>query len=246
VQGPVASTHIFHFRSLRDAARSLFVDRRRLASVDGLRYCRHVFVGGLRSEGFTIGVVDPRRQMAMCIWEDEADLERFLGESAIGRAWREATDEYCEIRMTPFRSHGTYRGRAPLATLPASRPGEGPVALWTFAHIPPRGLWFFWNGIRGATRRLLASPGLIAGTAGPEHLYRGAMTFTLWEKVDDALSFAYREQPHRQIVDDVREQGRIVDSMFVRMRPYRASGKWPSTSRFGPAFDRLARSLAER
>jgi hypothetical protein len=222
------------------------VERHRLAAVDGLRFCRHVFVGGLRREGFTIGLVDPRRQMAMCIWEDETALERFLGGTAIGRAWCEATDEYCEIRMVPFRSHGTYRGHEPLADLPQSRPADGPIALWTFAQIPPRGLWFFWNGIRGATRRLLASPGLIAGTAGPERLYRGAMTFTLWEKADDALRFAYREEPHRQIVSDVREQGLLVDSMFVRMRPYAAGGEWPSTSRFGGAFRRLAESLRER
>ena len=30
--------------------------------------------------------------------------------SGIGRAWREGTDEYCEVRMTPFRAHGSYRG----------------------------------------------------------------------------------------------------------------------------------------
>jgi hypothetical protein len=243
VQGPVASTHIFRFRSARDAARSLFVERRRLAAVDGLRYCRHVFVGGLRREGFTIGLVDPRRQMAMCLWEDEAALDRFLHGSSIGRAWREAANEYCEIRMTPFRSHGTYCGLDPLSDLPAARPGDGPVALWTFANIPARSLWFFWDGIRGATKKLLSSPGLIAGTAGPERLYRGAMTFTLWETIDDALRFAYREQPHKQIVNDVREEGRLVDSMFIRLRPNAASGRWPSTSRFGPAFERFAQSL---
>ena len=112
---PVASTHVFRFRSPRAAARSLFVARRRLAAIGGLLFCRHVFVGGLHSEGFTIGPVDPRRQMAMCLWQDEAALDRFLRESSIGRGWHEQTDEYCEVRMTPFRSHGTYRGLEPLA-----------------------------------------------------------------------------------------------------------------------------------
>jgi hypothetical protein len=241
---PVASTHVFRFRSPRDAARSLLVERRRLAAIAGMLFCRHVFVGGLHSEGFAIGPVDARRQMAMCLWDDEAALERFLRESSISRSWREQTDEYCEVRMTPLRSHGTYRGHEPLAALAREAPGDGPAALWTFANIPPRGLWFFWSEIRGATTRLLSSSGLIAGTAGPEHLYRGAMTFTIWEKIDQALAFAYREEPHRGIVRDVREQNLLVDSMFIRLRPYAATGNWPARSRFAPRFERFASSLA--
>jgi hypothetical protein len=240
---PVASTHVFRFRSPRDAVRSLFVARRRLAAIGGLLFCRHVFVGGLHNEGFTIGPVDPRRQMAMCLWDDEAALDRFLRESSIGRSWHEQTDEYCEVRMTPFRSHGTYRGLEPLAGLPPEAPRDGPAALWTFANIPPRGLWFFWSEIRGAAAKLLSSPGLAAGTAGPERLYRGAMTFTIWDGIDDALAFAYREQPHRGIVRHVRERKLLVDSMFIRLRPYAATGSWPARSRFAPRFERFASSL---
>ncbi len=140
----------------------------------------------------------------MCLWEDEAALARFKAHSPIARAWRERTDEYCEVLMRPYRTHGSYRGHEPLAGLPAQRPGDGPAVMWTFANIAPRNLWFFWNGIRRATPVLLGSPGLIAGTAGPEHMYRGAMTFTIWERPEAALDFAYRKPPHRQIVKDVR------------------------------------------
>jgi hypothetical protein len=240
---PMASTHLFHFRSPRAAARSLFVDRHGLASTTGLLFHRLVFVGSLRTEGFTFGLVDPRRQMAMCLWDDETSLERFLHDTPTGRAWREQTDEYCEVRMTPFRSHGTYRGLEPLAGLAPEPPGDGPAALWTFANIPPRGLGFFWSEIRGAAARLLTAPGLIAGTAGPEHLYRGAMTFTIWERLDSALGFAYRQEPHRRIVKDVRADRRLIDSMFIRLRPYAATGSWPARSRFASRFERFARAL---
>jgi hypothetical protein len=243
--GPVASTHLFRFRSPRDAARGLLAERRRLAAVPGLRFARQVFVGATRWEGFTIGVVDPRRQIAMCLWDDEAALDRFVRRSAIGRGWRESTDEYCEVRMTPVRAHGAYRRHEPLAGLPPGRAGDGPVALWTFANIAPRSLWFFWSEIRGATAALLDSPGLIAGTAGPERLYRGAMTFTLWQSLDEALRFSYRREPHRGIVREVRERDRLLDSMFIRFEPYAAAGAWPSCSRFGDRFERFAASLAQ-
>jgi hypothetical protein len=240
---PVASTHVLRFRSPRDAARSLARDRRVLARADGLLFHRLVFVGSPRTEGFTIGLVDPRRQLAMCLWRDAEALEAFMERSSISHAWREQTDEYCELRMKPFRAHGTYRGHEPLAGLPTQRAGDGPVAMWTFANIPPRGMWFFWTHIRHATRKLLVTPSLIAGTAGPEHMYRGAMTFTLWDHADAAVAFAYREQPHKGIVNEVRAAARLVDSMFIRFHPDAAAGRWPAYSRFADRFDKLARSL---
>ena len=240
----VASAHVFHFRSFRDAGRSLFRERQRMAGVPGLLFHRLVFVGSPRTEGFTIGVVDPRRQMALCIWEDEAALGRFMRDSPLARRWRAATDEYCEVRMVPFRAHGAYRGMQPLAGLPPARPADEPVALMTFASIAPRHMWFFWRRIVGATRGLLASPGLIAGTAGPEHLYRGAMTFTVWQGIEPALGFAYREQPHKGIVKDVRAGERLRDSMFIRLQPYAAEGRWPARSRFAPGFAGLVSALA--
>jgi hypothetical protein len=243
---PIASTHLFRYRSLRDAARSLMRDRDVLARADGLLFRRLVFVGSPRREGFTIGLVDPRRQMATCLWKDEAALAAFKARSPIARAWREDTAEYCEILLEPFRTHGTYRGHEPLAGLRARRPGEGPAVMWTFANIAPRNLWFFWRGIHRTTPVLLDAPGVIAGTAGPEHMYRGAMTFTIWERPEDALSFAYRESPHGQIVKDVRADSRLVDSMFIRFRPYAASGSWPAYSRFADRFDAFAAQLTQR
>jgi hypothetical protein len=246
LDSPVASTHIFRFRSWRRAARSLLADRHRLGDVAGLRFVRLVFVGGLRSEGFTFGLVDPRRQMAMCVWDDEAALERFMHASPVARSWLDATDEYCEVRLSPFRSHGSYRGEQPLASLPEAGAGEGPVAIWTFAAIPPRSLRFFWGEIRPAARRLLASPGLIAGTAGPERLYTGAMTFTIWQSLHEAVRFAYRRPPHRQIVKRVRDQAVLTDSMFIRFAPYAAEGRWPARSRFAARFELFRASLSDR
>jgi hypothetical protein len=240
----IASTHVFHFRSRADALRSLFADRRRLAQTPGLGFARLVFTGSQPSEGFNIGRVDVRRQMAMCLWNDEAALERFKRDSAIGRSWTGRTDEYCEVRSIPLRAHGSYRGQDPLASLPPAPRPDGPAVLWTFADIAPRNLWFFWSSIVHARRRLVAMPGLIAGTAGPERVYRGAMTFTIWDRLDEALGFAYREPPHKQIVKQTRAQSRLVDSMFIRMQPYAAEGRWPSYSRFAGSFDALVAQLS--
>jgi hypothetical protein len=240
----LASAHVFHYRSPRHAARSLIRDRRRLERAPGLIFHRLVFIGSKRSEGFNIGPVDPRRQLALCLWQNDAALARFKRDSPIARAWRTATDEHCEVRMTPFRAHGSYHGVEPLAGLPPGDPGDAPVAMMTFAAIAPRHMWFFWSNIVHARRALVTSPGLIAGTAGPEHLYRGAMTFTIWERLEAATGFSYREQPHKGIVKEVKARDRLIDSMFIRMRVDAAEGSWPAYSRFAPRFTDLAQALA--
>ena len=241
--GPVTSAHLFTFASARDATRSLARDRAMVSRVPGLRFARIVFVGSRRSEGMNFGWVDQRRQMAMCVWDHDAALDRFRERSPIGRAWREQTVQHCEVRMTPFRTHGTYLGREPLAGLAPRTAPAGPVALMTFANIPVRGLPYFWRGIRRSTGSLLASQGLIAAAAGPERWFRGGMTFTIWESLPDALGFSYRREPHRGIVKSVRERQRLIDSMFFRLQPYAVEGGWLPWSRFAGPFEDFARSM---
>jgi hypothetical protein len=237
--GPIASAHLFTFGSARDAARSLARDRHRVASVPGLRFARVVFVGSRRSECMNPGWIDPRRQLAMCLWDDEAALERFR-DSPLGRTWREQTNQFCEVRAQPFRAHGAYRGAEPLAGLGAQAAPAGPVAFMTFANMPARQLRYFYRGLRPATKVLHASEGLVAAVGGPERLGRGAMTFTLWQSLDEALRFSYRSQPHRGLVKSVHERKRFIDSMFLRLAPYAAEGAWFPWSRFALRFARLA------
>jgi hypothetical protein len=241
--GPVVSAHVFTFTSPRDAARSLVRDRERLARVPGLRFARLVFAGARRWEAMSAGWIDPRRQLAMCVWDEEAALDRFRERSPAGRAWRGQTDQHCEVRMAPFRTHGTYRGLEPLAGLGAQAAPAGPVAMLTFANIPARGLVYFYRGIHRSTASLLASDGLIAAVAGPERLGRGGMTFTIWDSLPQALGFSYGREPHRGIVQSVRENERLIDSMFIRARPYAIEGDWFPWSRFAGRFGDFARSM---
>ena len=241
--GPIVSAHLFTFGSARDAARSLVRDRARIARTPGLRFARLIFVGSRRSESISPGWIDARRQLAMCIWDDAAALDRFRARSPIARAWRDRSEQHCEVRMTPFRTHGTYMGEEPLAGLGARAAPAGPVALMTFANMPARGLPYFYAGLFRATEVLHASDGLIAAAGGPERLGRGGMTFTIWSSLPDALRFSYRRDPHRGLVKSVRERDRFIDSMFLRLRPYAAAGGWFPWSRFAVGFAQFARSM---
>jgi hypothetical protein len=242
-QCPVASAHVFTFRSLRDAARSLARDRRAMTSTPGLRFARVIFVGSRRSEAIAPGWIDPRRQLALCVWDDEAALERFRERSPVGRAWLAQTEQYCEVRTVPLRTHGRYMGAEPLAGLRTRPPADGPVAVMTFANMPARELPHFYSGLFRSLPELHASRGLIAAVGGPERLGRGGMTFTIWDSMPDALGYSYRRDSHRDLVKDVRAGDRFTDSMFLRLRPYAATGSWFSWSRFAGRFEQFARAM---
>jgi hypothetical protein len=241
--GPIASAHVFTFRSLRRAGRSLTRDRERLRLIPGLRFARVIVVGSRRSEAISQGWLEPRRQLAMCVWDDEPSLERFLAGSPIGEAWRGRTRHYGEVRMTPFRSHGTYMGEEPLRGLTPRAAAAGPVAVMTFANMPVRGMWHFYRGLARSTPVLHESPGLIAAAGGPERLGRGGMTFTIWRSLPDALAFSYRREPHRGLVRDIHAGPGFIDSMFLRLAPYAATGTWFPWSRFAPGFEELGRAM---
>ncbi len=70
------------------------------------------------------------------------------------------------------------------------------------------------------------------------------MTFTIWERHEAGAGVRLPgAAAPRQIVKDVRERNRLVDSMFIRLAPYAATGSWPARSRFAPRFERFASSL---
>lgn len=115
--------------------------------------------------------------------------------------------------------------------------------MLTFANIPLRGLVYFYRGIHRSIEPLLQSDGLIAAVGGPERFGQGGMTFTLWDSLPDALGFSYRRDPHRGIVKSVREHQRLIDSMFIRARPYAIEGDWFPWSRLAGRFEDFARSM---
>ncbi len=239
----ITSTHLFKFGSYRDAGRNLYRDRARLSDVPGLRFYSMAFTGSRFTEGMNLGLFEPRRQMAWCTWESEEALDLFMRKSPIARHWLDATDEYCELRAVPYRAYGTFRGTKPFAGLAPGKPGDGPIAIWTFANIPPRNLRRFYTRIKHGTERLLPLPGLIAATAGHQHFLTGAITLTLWRSETDATQFAYHLQPHKQIVKDVKRENLLTDSMFIRQRPFRVEGSWPAYSRFDERFEAFTRSV---
>ncbi len=109
---------------------------------------------------------------------------------------------------------------------PADLP-DAPAAVLTRAELCPQKVLTFWLSLtRVAGADIRETPGLLAGVGMVDRPYFEALTFTVWESRDDAMSFAYKRPAHAGITERNRLE-KIVASFFsAHFYPYRSEGTW--------------------
>ena len=184
----IASFHLISeptFKAPLAMAR-LGTDRLRLPRVDGLRFWRLLGTGRRDDTG---PGADLRRTALFAVWEDESDLERFLGTHPIPRRWAGA-DEAWSVRLRVLGGHGRWRGVDPLDGL---EPGDrsGPIAVITRADVRRTAGRAFGHAAREVDTELHTADGLIDVVGIGEAPVGRLATFSLWESMGAARTFAY-------------------------------------------------------
>jgi heme-degrading monooxygenase HmoA len=221
--GRIASFHLARERPGRapQAMARLGTDRFRLDKVDGLLFWRLLGTG----KGDNTGPgADLRRTALFAVWESERALDAFVSSHAIAARWQ-TVDEAWSVRLRAIGGHGTWRGFDPLVGLePGSR--DGAVAIVTRADVR-RGAWTeFAKAGREVDRELHTAPGLIDVVAIGEAPVGRLATFSLWESMDAARTYAYSMPRHEQVIEQTRRGNWYREEMFARFEPYGSSGSW--------------------
>ncbi len=219
----IASFHLIRERRGRAplAMARLGLDRPRLGRVEGLAFWRLLGTGSGSDTG---PGADPRRTALFAVWESEADLDRFLANHPIAQRWKQA-EELWSVRLRRLGGHGTWRGVDPLDGMEEGD-RSGRVAIITRADVRRKSWRAFGAAGREVDTELHTAEGLIDVVGIGEAPVGRLATFSLWESMAAARTYAYSMPRHQQVIEETRAGDWYAEEMFARFEPYASTGTW--------------------
>jgi hypothetical protein len=228
----IASFHLVEYRK-----RAFSPPKQLAGQVAGLHFWRPLNIGGdfawfrehpSRWSLYRRLKPDFRRWAFYAVWEEEAALEQFLTASETSRVWSETTAEACHFWLRPNHARGAWKGTRLLQSA-GNGHSDGPVAHLVRLDLTLRGTLAMWGF--AAPHLLHHLPGrddLLLGLPLVDRPYMQPVSFTVWRTSESALTFAHRDQDHRDAVARVR---RSQDDLMERystgsFEPYRCDGTW--------------------
>jgi heme-degrading monooxygenase HmoA len=221
--GRVASFHLIREPAWKSplALARLGTDRLRLPRVDGLAFWRLLGTGSGDSTG---GGADLARTAVFAVWNDEADLDRFVTAHPIAERWGRAQEAW-HVRLRGLGGHGRWRGVDPLEGLERGD-RTGAVAIITRADVRRTAWKAFGAASRVVDAELHTAPGLLDVVGVGEAPVGRLATFSLWESLAAARHFAYEMPDHVEVVRRTRDERWYGEELFARFEPYGSQGTW--------------------
>jgi hypothetical protein len=214
----IASVHI---ADVGFPALAVLVKNLRGGDVPGLRYGDVMTVA--RLGGSLLTAPRPTRVGLVAAWEDEAALERFLGEHPLAKrlagGWH--------VRLKPVRASGAWTELPELAGVGEHMDEQEPVAVLTLGRLRLGRVVPFFRTNQPAADLAAANPSVLAMTAlaRPPKV---VATFSLWRTVTAMRDYAYgaADQSHRNAIRAQEARSFHHEATFIRFRPYASSGQW--------------------
>jgi hypothetical protein len=190
------------------------------AAVPGLRYAETMIAAPLASG--RVATARRGRVGLIAAWDDDAALERFLGDHPVATplspGWH--------VRLEPVRAWGAWSGLPDLPAHERAIPDQ-PVAVLTLGRLRLARVRSFLATSARTEREAVAHPALLAATglARPPRL---VATFSLWRSIREMREYAVGTRPgtHLQAIRAHQQRPFHHESAFVRFRPYATHGTW--------------------
>jgi len=163
----------------------------------------------------------PGRVALFAVWRDEAALDRFLAEDPLAAQLAGGP----AVRLAPLRCRGSWRG---LPELVASQPAvadDEPVAVLTYGRLKPHRTVAFLRASAKAEADAIADGAMLVGT-GLTRPPRLVSTFSIWRSAAQMRDFAHDRSGHAGALRAVAKRDFHRESIFIRFRPYGATGEW--------------------
>jgi hypothetical protein len=196
-----------------------------LRSTPGLRFAKLLGTGS--GETFGVADADVRRWAQFCVWDSNADLERFQSSSVL-QGWQSFAEESFHATLRPIAWKGRWSKIDPFvgfeSTLPGSIDAGTRVAAITRARIKPQQWRSFWSAIPPVAASVASTPGLLYRIGIGEAPVGLQGTFSLWESNEAINTFAYKTAEHRDVVRKTHTSGWYAEEMFARFAVVETTG----------------------
>jgi hypothetical protein len=216
----IASVHIADVGA-RQGLR-LFRGGRRAFDAPGLRYAEAAARVPLGGKGPPVPI--PRKLAIIASWDDDAALERFLGEHPLA----ERLAGGWHVRLEPKRIVGAWPDMPGLPAEEEPMDADEPAVVLTLGRPRVPRLGRFIRTSRPAEKLAVAHPAFVAGTALLRPPIAFVSTFSVWRTVSEMRDYALG-RPDPAHVDAIRADRKKTfhhQEAFVRFRPYASYGTW--------------------
>ena len=138
--------------------------------------------------------------------------------------WKNFHCEVLTIALEPIEGHGKWDGKECFGSLPKQSSYEGLIAVLTRASIRISMVTSFWKNVGNAAASVFDAPGFILSFGIGEVPWIKQATFSVWQSKEEMKNYAYKNQPHQQVIQKTRKENWYSEEMFVRFKILWTSG----------------------
>jgi hypothetical protein len=152
------------------------------------------------------------QQWALLFVADDLEV---VDKSQFIERWKSKSSSFDKYLLDPISSHGKWSKREPFEVTGKKHSG-GPVIAITRARLKWSQSMRFWRSIPPVVLDLHQSPGLRFSIGIGEAPIGLQGTFSLWESADALRDFAYKNAPHRAVIEDTKRFNWYSEELFAR------------------------------
>ena len=188
-------------------------------NIDGLTFWKSLGSGS--GNGFSIWP-DFSTFGLLTVFNSESQAERFLNSDII-KEYTNRAKSYSHVLMHTIKAHGKWSNQEPFIKSADYNPTI-PLAVITRATIKPRLIHKFWRHVPSVSKSMDGHQGLIYSKGIGEWPIFMQATFSLWNKGENMMSYAYKNIKHADMVKKTRELEWYSEELFARFHPFAIKG----------------------
>ncbi len=206
-------TGIYLFKVKKSAIPFAFlqmaIGRRTARQIPGVSFAKLMGTG--TGKTFTPSDADLQQWAILFVAEDFSPIE----DSRFIESWRKRAIKTEILHLNPISSHGEWSRREPFEVTGANHSG-GPVVAITRARLKWSQAIRFWRSIPPVVLDLHQSPGLLFSIGIGEAPIGLQGTLSIWRSAADLRDFAYKNAPHRAVIEDTKRFDWYSEELFAR------------------------------